>query len=358
MVSNRGKQKGIALIAVLLLLVFVLTIVGGLFYRHQIHIQKVSKSLVGEQALLLLMSAESWAQSILLEDARSSTRDDYGENWGRNLPLLPIEGGVISGCLRDEQSLYSINSLGWYTNKSWEDELAAEQTGSRQATRRTIFRGLLQQLQLDASDARIASLTDWLDADSWLVSPESAEDNEYLLLDPPYRPANDGLVELSELSLVRGFSAADAVALAPYVNVLAEATPVNINTAPQLVLMALSPIINPSVAEAIVAARPFETTDQFYTALAGMAGETRQTLLADLPAELIAVNSKYFSLLADVELAGIHMRYTSLIERSSGQTARVLARTLRYIPPLADGDGKARDINSICAQMREASATP
>ncbi|MGD9660832.1 MAG: type II secretion system minor pseudopilin GspK [Porticoccaceae bacterium] len=344
-----GRQRGVALIAVLLLLVFILTIVGGLFYRHQIHIQKVTRSLVGEQALLLLLSAESWAQSVLVEDGRGSAIDHNGENWARSLPLLPVEGGQISGCLRDLQGLFNINSLSWYSNKSWDDELAGEQGNTDKTTRRTLFRRLLEQLQLDAFDARIAALVDWLDEDSWLLSPDSAEDNEYLLLSPAYRAANQNLVELAELSLVQGFAPADVVALQPYVNILPEYTGININTAPAVVLVALSPYITPEIAEALIASRPYDSRDGFYNQLGALVGQTRQNLLSQLPAELIAVGSDYFVLSANVQLAGVQMAYRSTIHRQ-GQAAKVISRTLRYIPQGLENNEETPAIYSVCSQ--------
>jgi general secretion pathway protein K len=352
------RQRGIALISVLLLLVFILTIVGGLFYRHQIHIQKVTRSLVGEQALLFLLSAEGWAQSVLVADGDNSATDHLREAWARALPAMPIEGGRISGCVRDLQGLFNINSLAGYSIASWEDEVAAEQLAPVNTTRRTLFRNLLQQLDLDSSDTRIAALVDWLDDDSWLVSADSAEDNEYLLLDPPYRAANQPLVELSELSLVQGFGPRDVVRLQPWVNTVAEEVPININTAPAQVLMALSPLITAEVAQGIGEGRPYGSVSGFYVTLAGLVGQTQQDLQTLLPAELVAVDSSYFSLLADVELAGVRMAYTSVIHRSGGDGARVLSRTLRPIPALADRAGEALAINTLCAQTEEAGARP
>ena len=265
MIGRRGHQeRGIALIAVLLLLVFILTIVGGLFYRHQIHVQKVTRSVVGEQTLLLLLSAESWAKSVLEEDAGDSGIDHLGEIWARNLPVLPIEGGQIAGCLMDLQGLFNINSLALYSNKSWDDELQA-QFADNKTTRRRLLANLMSLLDMDNSDSRIAALVDWLDADAWLVSPDSAEDNEYLLNDPPYRAANHSLTELTELSLVQGFSTADVVKLAPWVNIIsdAEEEKINVNTAPALIMMALSPYITGPAVETLEEARPFETVDEF-----------------------------------------------------------------------------------------------
>ena len=335
------RQEGIALIAVLLLLVFILTIVGGLFYRHQIHIQKVTRSLVGEQAQMFLLSAESWAKSVLEEDDRRGATDHLEEIWARELPVLPIEGGLISGCLVDLQGLFNINSLGWYTNKSWEDELNAEQFAVSATTRRRALKRLLRMLELDDSDSRVAALVDWLDPDAWLVSPDSAEDNEYLLLDPPYRAANHALTEFSELSLVQGFGAGDVAALQPWVNIIAEDVGVNVNTAPPLVLMALSPYITADNVEALQAARPFDNTDEFYSRLAGAVGQSRDTLVTEIPDNMLAVASRYFELRARVELAGLNLEYRSMIQRQSANRTLVLSRTLRHVPPLVEAESAA-----------------
>ena len=341
--ARRQHQAGIALIAVLLLLVFILTIVGGLFYRHQIHIQKVTRSLVGEQAQMFLLSAESWAKSVLEEDARRSGTDHLEEIWARELPVLPIEGGLISGCLVDLQGLFNINRLGGYTNRSWEDELNAEQFADTVTTERRALKRLLRMLDLDDSDSRVAALVDWLDPDAWLVSPDSAEDNEYLLLDPPYRAANHSLTEFSELSLVQGFGGADVAALQPWVNIVADEVGVNVNTAPPLVLMALSPSITADNVASLQAARPFETVEEFYSRLAGAVGQSRDTLMAEIPDIMLAVASRYFELRARVELAGLTLEYRSTIQRQSANRTVVLSRTLRHVPPLVKAEGVAAE---------------
>lgn len=350
--ADSHRQQGIALISVLLLLVFVLTIVAGLFYRHQIHIQKVSRAVTGEQALLLLLSAESWAQSLLRADGEAGNVDHLQETWARPLPLLPIEGGEISGCLRDLGGLFNLNNLGWYTNKSWADEVAGEYQSSGVTTRRSFYRELLLQLGLDASDRRIASLADWVDEDSWLVSPDSAEDNEYLLLDPPYRPANYPLTEIGELPLVQGYSAADAARLRLYVSTLPEQTPLNVNTAPFEVLDALSPLIAEGHRQALVARRPFASVSEFYDALSAVISVPRESLLQQLPAELVAVNSRYFGLRATLTLGGMRYGYESTIQRPATGPPRVLARTLTFIPRVADDSGAERSAINPCNDLK------
>ena len=342
------REGGIALVSVLLLLVFVLTLVAGLFYRHQIHIHKVTRAVSGDQALLLVLGAETWVASVLEADARAGKVDHLGEAWARPLPPMPVEGGEISGCLRDMAGLFNLNNLGAYTNKRWEDELRAETAQHGVATPRAWFREILRQRGLDAGDRRIAALVDWVDPDAWLVTPESAEDNEYLLLDPPYRPANHPLTELGELPLVIGFDAADGAALAPWVSTLPRQTRLNVNTAPAPVLAALSPLIAPARVEALLARRPFTSLGAFYDALAAVAGESRDDLLQRIPADLLAVGSDYFALRARVSLAGLRYDYESLIHRPASGRARVIARTFAPVPRLAQDAGGDAAIGHPC----------
>jgi len=353
--SAPRKQRGIALITVLLLLVFILASVGALFYRHQVHLQKVSQMLIGEQALLLLISAEEWAASLLVEDSENSDTDHFGEKWAQGLPLLPVEGGSISGCIRDLQGAFNINNLAWYTNKSWEDEIAAAyDTSRRQATtQRTIYRDLLQQLGLDADDKRIAALIDWVDADGWLTTADSAEDNEYLLVDPPYRAANQPIGELTELALVAGYSMADVTLLRAYLAALPEQeVGLNVNTAPAPLLAALSTDLDHARAVRLMAQRPFADLNDFYRALANIAADTRQNLQQQIPAQLLTVNSHYFNLQAEILLAGFRFSYSAIIHRRNGE-ASILARTMQPLPRVAADDGDQMPAVTLCHHLNE-----
>mgnify|MGYP003700515431 CR=1 FL=1 len=332
--GGRGQQ-GIALITILLLLVFMLAIIAGLFYRHQLHIQKVSRMLVGEQAMLLFLGAESWARRVLSEDGRQTRIDHLEEKWAYPLPPMPMEGGVLTGCLRDEQGLFSLNSLGWYTSKTWAEELAGDGQGRNVTSRRRILQNLMAQAGLEHSDALVASLVDWVDPDGWLVSPESAEDNEYLLMQPPYRAANFPLGDIDELTLVSGFSPAFVERLEPLVNTVPGDLPLNVNTASVPVLAAVSSLVSVEQARRLAGLRPFPSLDKFYEQMASVVSETHATLRTLVPPQFLTVSSDYFSVHARLVLAGSDFAYRSLIWRR-GDTTRVLSRTLTPIPQVVN----------------------
>ena len=122
---------------------------------------------------------------------------------------------------------------------------------------------------------------------------------------------------------------------------------VNINTAPGRVLMALVPELGEEGAGALIDLRPFESLDQFYAELGALVGSTGGSIRNRLPADLVDVSSHYFTLLSEIELAGVHMAYSSVLHREGAET-RVLQRTLRYIPPLAEQSGAARAVGATC----------
>jgi len=84
--------------------------------------------------------------------------------------------------------------------------------------------------------------------------PAGAEDDYYTWLDPAYRAANQAFSSVSELLLVKGFSAnveeekADFDLLVPHLSALpheAGPTPVNVNTATPEVIASLSDFLQP-----------------------------------------------------------------------------------------------------------------
>jgi general secretion pathway protein K len=91
-------------------------------------------------------------------------------------------------------------------------------------------------------------------------------DDYYLKSDPPYRAPHRPMVSVSEFRLLKGVTPELFAALAPYITVLPEGTPVNINNAPAPVLMSLSPTLTLPAAATIVAQRsqaPFPNTQSF-----------------------------------------------------------------------------------------------
>jgi general secretion pathway protein K len=190
------------------------------------------------------------------------------------------------------------------------------------------FRRLLLRLGIEAPYAE--RLVDWLDQDQEPFGPNGAEDNQYLLMQPPYRAANQAMSDVSELRLVLGMTEVDYRKLLPFVCVLPADAKLNVNTANALVLSTLADNLDPDSGAALVAARGttgFLTLQAFTSqpALAGM-GVAPQD---------IAVGSQYFQVISEVRLAGRRQVLVSTLQRGSDGKVRVLSRDLGQggLPP-------------------------
>merc|ERR1711965_787487 len=115
---QRARQSGVALLAALILMLAVVMVMGNIFYRHQIDITQAAASVHSDQALLLAMSGESWARQLLSDQEDDREVDSFDEDWAQALPMLPVDGGMITGCISDLQGRININSFADYTAES------------------------------------------------------------------------------------------------------------------------------------------------------------------------------------------------------------------------------------------------
>jgi general secretion pathway protein K len=109
--------------------------------------------------------------------------------------------------------------------------------------------------------------------------------------------------------------------LLPLVTALPETTQVNINTAPEMVLMSLNEDITPRIAKELAEFRldtPFETADAFVKKL-------KDDYDITLDSRLVSVSSEYFLLTSDAAIGRTTLRMYSLLERKDDKT-KVVSR--------------------------------
>jgi general secretion pathway protein K len=333
----KHPQQGAALIAVMLLVLIVLALLAGIFFRHGIAVERSSRILHGEQAVLLALSGEAWALGKLLDDASKGSVDSLDEEWALQLPPLPVAGGTLEGNLQDLQARININRFTDYGSEKFRQLQAAEGNSDL-----TLLRQLALVLNTPLSEEQLAALVDWQDADD-LPLPGGAEQNEYLLQTPASRPANGALAGMDELAQVAGFSPALVALFKPWLVALpVDARTINVNTADLTVLQALHPDLDRGAAEALVAVRqqqPWRTTAEFYESAAAALrladGASAQVLLEGDNFVPVGVSSNYFLLTLRVQLGTANLVMESVIQRQSGSAIGVLARTLRFVPETA-----------------------
>lgn len=319
------RQQGFALLAVLILSGLCLLMISQITYRHQLEKSASIRSLVQDQTILLALSAESWARRLLTDDAADNQLDSLEDNWAQPLPVLPVEGGFLTGCIHDLQGRFNLNNLQQYNTDSWNDELASLFSSDLDA-----YLSLLAILELDSNELRAAVIVDWTDADSEVLVSGSIED--YSLEIPSRLSANRQIVSIDELAGLAGYSNSDVLYLYPYVTALPGTTPINVNTASSELLAALSPVMDLFLVEELLLERPFEELDDFYTFVAQSTGYMSETeLRQQLPPSMVDISSEYFELLTTVNLVDQQIKMRSLIQRNGGN-ANVYSREFQSVP--------------------------
>lgn len=318
------RQRGVALITVLLVVAIVTVVSAAMVARQQLAIRASSNQLQARQAWHYALGGEALAQSILQRDARAGGQapvDHLGEAWALPRPAFAVDEGEVRVHIEDLTGRFNLNSL--------------VKNGQADAAALAQFRRLLLRLQIAAPYAE--RLVDWLDVDQQPGAEQGAEDNAYLLLEPPYRTAGRRLFDLSELRLLLDMRDEDFQRLAPYVAALPADHGLNVNTASALVLSSLGDNLSLGAAEALVEVRrasPFRDTAAFL-AQPAMAGNTLQ-------GTALAVGSQYFQVTSEVHLGDRRLALVSLLQREQDGTVRVLARNLGQPPrlpaPSAEGE--------------------
>jgi general secretion pathway protein K len=323
-------QRGVALITVLLVVAIVTVICAGMIARQQLSIRGTGNQLQARQAWHYALGGEALAQTLLRRDLQLSGEgtgqpavDHLLEAWALPQPAYDLDEGQgqVQVRIEDLAGRFNLNSL------------VQEQQPNAAALAQ--FRRLLLRLQI--TEPYGERLVDWLDSDQQPSGEFGAEDNDYLLLDPPYRTAGRRLEDLSELRLMLGMRDEDFQRLAPYVTALPADTPLNVNTASALVLSSLADSLGLSAAESLVQTRqaaPFRDTASFMAqpALSGV----------QLQSTNLAVTSQFFQAISEVRLADRRLALVSRLRREDDGDVRVLQRNLgqpsRLPRPTNDGD--------------------
>jgi general secretion pathway protein K len=326
--SLKRKQAGLALISIMVMVTLMTILLSGIFYRHQLDIVRAIRVISGEQAMLLALSTESWALNVFVED--DNEVDHLDEDWARKIPVLPIEGGTVTGKIIDLQGRFNLNNFTDYeSSKTWQED-SQDINGTNLIA---IYMRLLESLELDADLAKAAVIIDWIDSNSELISSDGAEDDEYYRLDKAYVAANAMMVEPEELALLRGYQINDVMTLADSISALPAQTFLNINTADKRLLMALHQDIDETAADEIIDQRPFGDKAEFYATVDGLINSTVSAKI--LFEGLVAIKSRYYMMQADVRLGDVRIQLDSYIERNDDGQAAVLFRRMQFVPQLA-----------------------
>lgn len=254
------SQRGAALLTVLMI-VAAMSVAALAITKAVTDATQRSNALDAQaQLALYAVSAEEVAKARMAEVLAPLENKLFAELPGLGEPqIIPVEGGVFSVTARDATNCFDINTL------------TASGEGGRQtanASAQRVYQSLLGAAIEEgyASDmvALVASLTDWMDANS-VPGSGGAEDSYYLSEVPSYRTSGQKLANIEELRAIRGYTIDVMQRIAPLICALPEGASaqqqqLNVNTLTEaqapLLQATLSDALSLDDVRAVIANRP------------------------------------------------------------------------------------------------------
>jgi len=292
MAQCRLSQAGIALLSAILITLTATAIIVSITHEEAFSIRKTSRILSMDRARLYALGLEDWARIFLQKDRQDTAIDHLGEDWAISIPGLPIEGGLLSGFIEDEQAKFNINNL-----------LVSEEWVNR-------FRRLCNNLDIDTTF--VPALLDWIDEDFEVRYPDGAEEHY-----DTYRVANRAMVDISELLLVKHVTVEIFDSLKPYITALPTTTDVNVNTISETVFLSLGENLS---TDSFIQERDKEEFSSIQNFI--------ERLQIPLEESGLSVSTEYFHAYGLVSQGDLVFNLDTLLHRDENGTTRVIKRTL------------------------------
>jgi len=298
---RRDEQAGAALILVLLMISVLVVLAVETLRAMQVEEAGARYFQDSFQAEALAKSGVHVTMALLLKDAETNQADHLGEPWAQvgqpgaeGIPLSEI--GTLEGQVTDESGKFPINALV--------DDKGALRPAHAQVLERLLTNPPFQ-MEAEEAKALVAALKDWLDPDDETTEGGGAESEYYQSQEKPHGCKNGPITSLPELLLVRGMTEAlyygkdGGPGLKDLLTVYSGGK-ININTAGPVVLQALlSPSTPPETAASWVESVIAYRQEQMHWDFLGETDWYRNRVVGfsdiSLPAELITVQSSYFS---------------------------------------------------------------
>jgi general secretion pathway protein K len=298
------RERGVAIVLAMGVVALAAMAAAAILVSQSTWSRQIELTVYHVQAQAVLQAGADWARAVLSDDRRISNVDHMGEPWALKLPPMQVESGELLGHIEDQQGKFNLNNL--------------VTDGKINLAQLAHFRRLLAILGLP--DNLAFALADWIDADSQPQPQAGAEDEYYLKLHPPYLTANQPLIDVGELKLVRGFDDDVIARLSPYVSALPGFTPVNVNTARAGVIAAVVDGLDLGLAQQLVAQRDrayYRSADDFIKRLP----QNVEAATND-----IGVSSNYFIATMRVTIGGAQARGEALLARGSAGWPAIIWR--------------------------------
>jgi general secretion pathway protein K len=310
------RQRGVALLLAMIVVALVTAAAAGMVWQQERAVAIEAAERARAQSAWILNGALDWARLILREDQRSSRQgggahDSLDEPWAQ-----PLAEARLSSFLAADRDNNADSGPEAFISGAIED-----------AQSRFNLRGLVDGAgQVDAQQLAILSRLVTLagapaDAAQRIAQGLAAS----VLLPDPQRPGSGGGLRptrFEELAWL-GIDSATLARLAPFIDLLPQPTPVNVNTAPREVLAAVIEPLGLGGAERLLQQRQREP----FKSLAEVQALLPPTTPA-LPPQQVAVATTHFRVAGRLRLEERVLEERSLLQRQNNRV-EVLQRERR-----------------------------
>lgn len=319
------KQRGFALLTVLLVVALVSLVTSELLYDQQVQIKRSAFMVHQAHSTSVAFGFESWVKKGLSADAKNNQIDHLKEQWAQPLAPVAFADGLVSGQLLDLNANLNLNNVI--------DSEQVRQEFWQLAIERYLTLNLKSKEVSNQFDGFSDVLTDWIDADDE-PSDYGAESETYLLKQPAYRAANQSMVMVSELQNLQGMERLtefDIEKLQQHLTALPSVTTINVNTASKEVLMALADWMTEDIAQQWVLQRkesPAEEVGFFLSFMEQQTGFESAEIAQAFPTGVLSVNSDFFLLHARVDYGEVKQVVSTIFNRKNEDDVILVQRWL------------------------------
>ncbi|MGL4190993.1 MAG: type II secretion system minor pseudopilin GspK [Vibrio sp.] len=318
------KQRGVALIVVLLLLAVMVSIAATMAERLFSQFQRATHQLNYQQAYWYSLGVEALVKKGIEQSYQDSQTINLSQPWATQQQTYPLDYGQVSGKIRDMQACFNLNALA-------QVKISADSVQKPYLLR--VLQALSEEWQVEGylAETIADSTLEFIDADDSVRTAYGVEDSYYQSMHPAYLAADAWLADASEWRAVQQVSGELMQQALPYVCALpTEQWRLNVNTLPaeQAALLAamFSPALSRSSAKTLLEGRPFDgwaSVEDFLaeSALNGVEQATRTEAQ-----KYLSVDSHYFELDAQVLVDASRVRIRSLFYSNDKKTATVVSR--------------------------------
>ncbi|WP_038185913.1 type II secretion system minor pseudopilin GspK [Vibrio rhizosphaerae] len=319
------RQRGVALILVLLILAMMVSIAATMSERLFTQYHRAGNQIRYQQAYWYSLGVEALAKSAIEQSYEDNDEAvNLSQPWAVKDKKYPLDYGTVEGNIKDMQSCINVNAFAGI-------KLSPTDTGAPYLVQ--VLQHLFEAEGIDNYQAEVAAHSTWefIDSDRIINSASGVEDSFYESMSPAYDPPDSLLADASELRAVQGVSGEIMMKSMPSLCALpTNEWRLNVNTISvkqaNILVAMFYPYLSESLAVQLIKDRPYsgwDSLDDFWAQ--GELSGLDETIKSNATA-FLGVDSKYFELDAQVMVDDARVRVRSLMFSKDRKTVTVIRR--------------------------------